>query len=71
MTVFQGAQRLTQDPGVAPGGASAKVAAPEGKALADMTVKELVEICANERIDTPSKPKKADLVAAIEAARGR
>lgn len=43
---------------------------PANKALADMTVRELVAICADERIETGSKPRKADLVAAIEAARG-
>ena len=38
--------------------------------LATLTVKELVAICVKEGIETPSKPKKADLIAAIQAARG-
>ena len=41
---------------------------PEQPALATLTVKELVAICVERKIETPSKPKKADLIAAIEAA---
>ena len=41
-----------------------------GLDTATLTVKELVAICVKEGIETPSKPKKADLIAAIQAARG-
>jgi len=41
---------------------------PEQPDLATLTVKELVAICAERKIETPNKPKKADLIAAIEAA---
>ena len=41
---------------------------PEQPDLATLTVKELVAICVERKIETPNKPKKADLIAAIEAA---
>lgn len=41
---------------------------PEKPELATLTVKELAAICAERGIEMPSKPKKADLIAAIEAA---
>ena len=40
----------------------------EGVDLASMTVKQLVAICARRQIETPNKPRKADLIAAIQAA---
>lgn len=49
-------------------GASEPPAVPEGPALATMTVRELSRICAERGIETPAKPKKAELVALIEAA---
>ena len=50
-------------------GAPAGGAQPEREAdLASLTVKELVAICADRKITTPNKPRKADLIAAIEAA---
>jgi len=50
----------------AKGGATAKASPP----LATLTVKELAAICDEENIEIPKKPRKADLIAAIEAARG-
>lgn len=41
---------------------------PDQPDLATLTVKELVAICVERKIETPSKPKKADLIAAIRAA---
>lgn len=38
--------------------------------LQAMKVRDLVAICAHEGIETPAKPKKADLIAAIVVARG-
>lgn len=35
--------------------------------LANMTVKELVALCKDRGIDVPPKPRKADLIAALEA----
>ena len=39
--------------------------APTLEELEAMTVKQLVELCVENRIETPSKPRKTDLVAAL------
>lgn len=41
---------------------------PEQPELAALTVKELVAICVERKIETPSRPRKADLIAAIRTA---
>lgn len=38
--------------------------------LATLTVRELSAICSERGIEVPNKPRKADLIAAIRAARG-
>ena len=41
---------------------------PEEPSLATLTVRELAAMCAERGIDVPARAKKADLIAAIEAA---
>ena len=41
---------------------------PKADGLADMTVRQLTELCEERGIPVPSKPRKADLLAALEGA---
>ena len=66
MSVFQGAWPLE----AAPRRSGAAAPAPSDAPLESLTVRQLVSICADRKIDTPSKPRKADLIAAIRAAGG-
>lgn len=43
--------------------------APQAGGLADMTVRQLTELCEERGIPVPSKPRKADLLAALEGAK--
>ena len=53
------------EPEPAPAPAPAAEAAPTRDELEAMTVKQLVALCVENRIETPSKPRKGDLVAAL------
>lgn len=41
--------------------------APTAEELEGMTVRQLVELCVLERVETPSKPRKDELVSALKS----
>ena len=53
------------------GGMPAGKAPPSDRPLADLTVRELEAICDEMGIKLPARARKADIVQAIEAHRGR